>query len=52
MVTGAEHRRGPRFALVLAALALTLAGCASLGFRPTPGGSDAYHYRQPFQAGA
>jgi hypothetical protein len=52
MVDRAGNRRGQRLALLLAILALTLAGCAQLGFRPVPGGSDAYHYRQPFQAGA
>jgi hypothetical protein len=52
MINRHGNRRRQRLALLLAALALTLAGCAQLGFRPIPGGSDAYHYRQPFQAGA
>jgi hypothetical protein len=47
-----EHRRRRHLALLLAAFALTLSGCASAGFKPTPGGSNAYHYREPFQAGA
>ena len=38
--------------LLLAGVALPLAGCAQLGFKPMPDGSDQYHYRQPFQAGA
>jgi hypothetical protein len=52
MISRNDHRRRRQLALILAAFALTLAGCASLGFKPTPGGSDAYHYREPFQAGA
>jgi hypothetical protein len=52
MIRHNDHRRRRQLVLLLAAFALALGGCASLGFKPTPGGSSGYHYREPFQAGA